>query len=485
MARITMKFGGTSVGSPEAIAQVADIVKETFDQQNEVLVVCSAMNGVTNLLIEGAQTAAAGNPTRYQAIAAQLRELHSNAIRQLLPSDVERISIRDEVDSLIDEFETLCYGIYVLREASPRVMDKVSSLGERMSVPIVSAAIRQRGVPSTTISASYLIVTDERFQNAGVLFAETEERVRRELVPVLAQCIVPVVTGFLGATRDGVITTLGRGGSDYSAAILGAYVDSDEVWIWSDVDGVMTADPRVAPDAAVLPVLSYGEVAEMAYFGAKVLHPKTVQPLVDRNIPIRVKNTFNASHPGTLLTHHEHTTPNTVKAVTAIRDVSLVTVAGRGMVGVPGIAARTFAAVAREDANVLMISQSSSEQSICFVVPQDKSQAVVASIQRELAQEFGRQDVQRTWADDDVEIITVVGAGMRATPGVAARVFGALREASVNVLAIAHGASDYSLSMVVRTADTERAVREIHRLVVLNGINADREQAEREAQGAA
>ena len=317
MARITMKFGGTSVGSPEAIAQVADIVKETFDQQNEVLVVCSAMNGVTNLLIEGAQTAAAGNPTRYQAIAAQLRELHSNAIRQLLPSDVERISIRDEVDSLIDEFETLCYGIYVLREASPRVMDKVSSLGERMSVPIVSAAIRQRGVPSTTISASYLIVTDERFQNAGVLFAETEERVRRELVPVLAQCIVPVVTGFLGATRDGVITTLGRGGSDYSAAILGAYVDSDEVWIWSDVDGVMTADPRVAPDAAVLPVLSYGEVAEMAYFGAKVLHPKTVQPLVDRNIPIRVKNTFNASHPGTLLTHHEHTTPNTVKAVTA------------------------------------------------------------------------------------------------------------------------------------------------------------------------
>jgi aspartate kinase len=466
-----MKFGGTSVGSPEAIAQVAEIVKDAVDQQHEVLVVCSAMSGVTNLLTEGANTAAAGNPTRYQAIATQLREKHSNAIRQLLPSDVERISIRDEVDSLIDEFETLCYGIYVLREASARVMDKVTSLGERMSMPIISAALRHLGVSSTTISASYLIVTDSQFQNAGVLFEETERRVRRELAPVLAQRIVPVVTGFLGATRDGVITTLGRGGSDYSAAILGAYVDSDEVWIWTDVDGVMTTDPRVAPDAQVLPVLSYGEVAEMAYFGAKVLHPKTVQPLVDRNIPIRVKNTFNPVFDGTLLTHEEHITPSTVKAVTAIRDVSMITVAGRGMVGVPGIAARTFAAVAKQNANVLMISQSSSEQSICFIVPENKSGAVVESIQDELAHEYGRQDIQRTWADDDVEIVTVVGAGMRATPGVAARVFGALKEASVNVLAIAHGASDYSLSIVVRAADTEKAVQSIHRLVVLNGIS--------------
>ncbi|WP_119072394.1 aspartate kinase, monofunctional class [Aggregatilinea lenta] len=471
MARITMKFGGTSVGSPEAIAQVADIVKHTVDERHEVLVVCSAMSGVTNLLTEGALTAAAGNPTRYQAIATHLREKHSNAIRQLLPSDVERISIRDEVDSLIDEFETLCYGIYVLREASHRVMDKVTSLGERMAMPIISAALRHNGVSSTTISASYLIVTDDQFQNAGVLFDDTERRIRRELVPVLAQRIVPVVTGFLGATRDGVITTLGRGGSDYSAAILGAYVDSDEVWIWTDVDGVMTTDPRVAPDAQVLPVLSYGEVAEMAYFGAKVLHPKTVQPLVDRNIPIRVKNTFNPSFDGTLLTHEEHVTPSTVKAVTAIRDVSMITVAGRGMVGVPGIAARTFAAVAKQNANVLMISQSSSEQSICFIVPEEKSASVVESVQDELAHEYGRQDIQRTWADDDVEIVTVVGAGMRATPGVAARVFGALKEASVNVLAIAHGASDYSLSIVVRAADTERAVQSIHRLVVLNGIS--------------
>jgi len=269
-----------------------------------------------------------------------------------------------------------------------------------------------------------------------------------------------------------VVTTLGRGGSDYSATLLGAYVDSDEVWIWTDVDGVMTTDPRLAPDARVIPVLSYGEVGEMAYFGAKVLHAKTVQPLVERNIPIRVKNTFNPAAEGTLITSKEQATPGTVKAVTAIRDVSLITVAGRGMIGVPGIAARTFSAVAKQQANVLMISQSSSEQSICFVVPEDKSQTVVQAIEKELETEFGRQDIDRAWADNDVEIIAVVGVGMLEQSGVAARVFGALGDAKVNVLAIAQGASDYCVSLVVRSSDTTRAVQAIHRLVVLNGYSA-------------
>ena len=473
MKTLTMKFGGTSVGNAETIAQVAEIVQQAYAEHQGVLVVCSAMSGVTNMLIEGAQTATRGDATRYQVLANELRNKHQTAIRALLTSDVERIAIQDEADSLTDEFETLCYGIYVLREASPKAMDKVSSLGERMSMPIVSALLRQRGIPSCTISASRLVVTDDQFQNAGVLFEETEATVRRELLPLLDHRIVPVVTGFIGATRDGVITTLGRGGSDYSAALLGAYVDSDEVWIWTDVDGVMTADPRMVPDARVIPVLSYGEVGEMAYFGAKVLHSKTVQPLVERGIPIRVKNTFNPAHAGTLITHREETTPGTVKCVTAIRDVSLVTVAGRGMIGVPGIAARTFAAVAKQNANVLMISQSSSEQSICFVVPQDKSQSVVKAIQDEFEHEFGRQDIERAWADDEVEIVSVVGAGMLTQSGVAARVFGALGNGEVNILAIAQGASDYSVSMVLRSGGTVTALQQIHKLVVLNGYAAD------------
>ncbi len=469
MATITMKFGGTSVGSGEAIAQVAEIVETAYREQHRVLVVCSAMSGVTDKLIEGARTADKGDSTRYQSIANELRAKHAAAIRQLLASDVERIAIHDEIDALISEFETLCYGIYVLRDASPKAMDKVSSLGERMSVPIVSAAIRQRGVPSSTLSASQLVVTDDQYQNAGVIFDETETTVRRELLPLLDRRIVPVVTGFIGATREGVITTLGRGGSDYSAALLGAYVDSDEVWIWTDVDGVMTADPRMVPDARVIPVLSYGEVGEMAYFGAKVVHSKTVQPLIDRNIPFWVKNTFNPTFKGTLITHREETAPGTVKAVTAIRDVSLITVAGRGMIGVPGIAARTFSAVAKQNANILMIAQSSSEQSICFVVPQSKSQAVIKAIRAEFAVELDRQDIDKAWADDNVEIVSVVGAGMLQQSGVAARVFGALGNGDVNIFAIAQGASNYSVSMVVGAECTETAVQHIHKLVVLNG----------------
>ncbi|NLX08075.1 MAG: aspartate kinase [Chloroflexi bacterium] len=473
MATLTMKFGGTSVGSADAMQQVAEIVRRAYDDGHRVLVVSSAMGGVTNMLIEGARTAAAGDASRYQVLAATLRTMHETPIRTLLQSEVERIALHDEIDALLDEFETLCYGIYVLREASPKAMDKVCSLGERMCVPLISALLRQRGIPSMTLSASYLIVTDDQFQNAGVCFEETEAAVRREVLPLLNKRVVPVVTGFIGATRDGVITTLGRSGSDYSAALLGAYVDSDGVIIWTDVDGVMTADPRVVPDARVIPMLSYGEVGEMAYFGAKVLHSKTVQPLIERNIPVRVKNTFNPDFEGTLITHRSETSPVTVKAVTAIRDVSLVTVAGRGMIGVPGIAARTFAAVAKQHANVLMISQSSSEQSICFVVPQDKAAAVVQAIEFELATEFGRQDIERTWADDNVEIITVVGAGMRARPGVAARVFGAMGDADVNILAIAQGASDYCLSMVIDAEATETAVRQIHGLILLNGYGSN------------
>lgn len=469
MSTIAMKFGGTSVGDADAIAQVADIIKTEVKAGHRVLAISSAMSGVTNILIEGAQTAAAGNANRYKVLAEELYNKHAAAIRVLLKSDVERIALHDEIDTLIEQFQTLCYGIYVLREASPKAMDMVSSLGERMSVPIISAVLRQRGVPSVTLSAQYLITTDNQFQNAGVLFDETEANVRQKLCPLLEQGLVPVVTGFMGATRDGLITTLGRGGSDYSAALIGTYAASDEIWIWTDVDGVMTADPRIASDARVIPVLSYGEVGEMAYFGAKVLHAKTVQPAIERGIPIRVKNTFNPTFEGTLITNTVQTAPGTVKAVTAIRDVCLVTVAGRGMIGIPGIAARTFSAVARQNASVLMISQSSSEQSICFVVPQSAGETVKTGIKDELAYELERQHIHDITVDINVEIIAVVGAGMLAQSGVAARIFSALGTSNINILAIAQGASDYCISIVVDANDAEKAVRQIHELVVLNG----------------
>jgi aspartokinase/homoserine dehydrogenase 1 len=286
------------------------------------------------------------------------------------------------------------------------------------------------------------------------------------LVPLMAEGCVPVVTGFIGATETGITTTLGRGGSDYSAAILGAALDADEVWTWTDVDGVMTTDPRIAPDARVIPVLSYSEVGELAYFGARILHPKTISPVVERGIPLWVKNTFNPESPGTQIVREPESTAGTVKAVTAIHGLSMVTVEGRGMMGVPGIAARTFAAVASKGASVLMISQASSEQSICFIIPTDDVPPVIDALESALALELARRDIDRVWALNDIVIVTAVGAGMRGTPGVAARLFGALASKSINAIAIAQGSSECSISIAVSADQATEAVRQIHREVV-------------------
>jgi aspartate kinase len=273
----------------------------------------------------------------------------------------------------------------------------------------------------------------------------------------------------MGATEEGLTTTLGRGGSDYSAAILGACVDSDEVWTWTDVDGVMTADPRLVLDARVIPVLSYSEVSELAYFGAKVLHPRTLRPLIERGIPLWVKNTFSPTVPGTCIVGEPESVPGTIKAVTAIRGLSMVTIEGRGMIGVPGIAARTFAAVASQGASVLMIVQASSEQSICLIIPTEMAEPVMAAVEEELALELSRRDVDRVWAMDDIVIVSAVGWGIRGTPGVAARVFGALSDDDINVIAIAQGSSECSISLLVAADDAAAAVQQIHSEVIING----------------
>jgi aspartate kinase len=319
------------------------------------------------------------------------------------------------------------------------------------------------------VDATELIITDDNFQQAVPLMGATRNKVVSKFSPLFEAGITPVVTGFIGATQDGVTTTLGRGGSDYTAAILGDCLDATEVWTWTDVDGVMTADPRVVPSARVVPGLSFNEISELAYFGAKVLHPKTIRPLIERDIPLLVKNTFNPSHPGTCISSQTSAKPGKVTAIARIPDLSMVTVEGRGMLGVPGIAARTFAAVARQGASVLMISQASSEQSICFVIPSSTAQEVIQSVEAEMEFELARRDIDRVWARNNVVIVTAVGAGMLNTPGVAARIFTALGKADINVIAIAQGSSEYSISLVVSTDDGENAMRCIHDEVILNG----------------
>lgn len=467
---LIMKFGGTSVGNSAAFAQVAKIVADAQRNWERVIVITSAMSGVTDLLLESATRAVSGVPGYSLEAAGNLRNRHFAIADELLTDPGRKTQVKVEIRKLITEMTNLCQAISVLGESTPRALATVSSLGERISVRLLAEVLMAQGVPSEPVEATRLIITDDHYLSAHPDMEATTRCSRQVLEPILASGKVPVVTGFLASTPDGVITTLGRGGSDYSAGILGAALPADEVWIWTDVDGVMTADPRLVPSARTIPELSYREIAELAYYGAKVVHPRTIRPVIDRGIPLRVCNTFNSEHPGTRLVGENGNSTGssnggTIKAVTAIKRQSLVTVEGRGMLGVVGVAARTFSAVAATGTSVPLITQASSEQSICFAVPVKSAQAVVASLEIAFAPELRSGDIDKVWASDEVTIITAVGVGMRYTPGVAGRIFTALGDQQVNVIAIAQGSSEVSISLVVDAADAEVGVRAIHSLI--------------------
>jgi len=467
---LVMKFGGTSVGSVDALTKAAQIVKDARAEYPRVVAITSAMSGVTNLLLDSAALASQGKVDSLPAAESTLKEKHFAAADALITNKKLRDATKQEISDLIFSFVDLCKAIAVLGEASPRAMDAVASIGERMSVRLLAAVIESAGIKAQAISSTEFVVTNAHYQNAHPDFNATTQKTRALFNPLMDAGIVPVTTGFIGATREGIITTLGRGGSDYSAAIIGSVLPADDVWIWTDVDGVMTTDPRIVPTAQTLPEINYSEIAELAYYGAKVLHPKTIRPVLDAGIGLRICNTFNPTHPGTRLVATVKgggkVDGKVVKAVTAIRKQRLVTIEGRGMLGVPGVAARAFGAVASTGTSVPLITQASSEQSICFAVPSELADSVVATLEKAFAAEIADDDIDRVWATEDISIITVVGAGMRHTPGVSGRVFSQLGNNGVNVLAIAQGSSEVSISFVVEAADTENAVKALHELIV-------------------
>ena len=474
MSTLVMKFGGTSVGSLEALRQAADIVKTQSRNWKSLVVVVSAMNGVTNTLLQCVQSVTQVDQPAYPRLIDDLRTKHLDIVNHLITSPIDKNTQVEMIERFLNELDTICRSAQVLGEVTSRGIDTICSFGERMNARVFSALLSQMGIPSQPMDATELIVTDSNFQNAHPNMETTRVKTKEILSPLLEQGIVVVITGFIAANEEGITTTLGRGGSDYTASILGDALDADEVWTWTDVDGIMSADPRIVPEARVIPELSFNEVGEMAYFGAKVLHPKTVRPIVERNIPLWVKNTFNPTYPGTRISQNPPSSPGKVTAITTIKDLSLITVAGRGMLGVPGIAARTFSAVANRDTSVLMISQSSSEQSICFVIPTVASKDIIKSLEEELALELSRKDIDRVWSEENMVILSVIGSGMRKTPGVSARIFGALGRAGINVVAIAQGSSEYSISMVVATEDADQAVRRIHQEVIENEKGSER-----------
>ncbi len=465
---LVMKYGGTSVGTPEAMAQTAQIIARQHALTPRLVVVTSALSGVTDLLLNSATAAAQGETGVYSQAVQALRNKHETVLKTLITDRARQEEIRGAITLLILDFANLCQAIGVLGEATFRALDAVASLGERMAVRLLTAQLENIGISAQYVESNRLIVTDDNFQNAHPDIPATQMATRAVLNTLLDQGIIPVVTGFIGATRSGVTTTLGRGGSDYTAALLGATLPADEVWIWTDVDGVMTADPRIVPDAATIEELTYREVSELAYAGAKVLHPKTIRPVIEAGIGLRVLNTFNPDHPGTrLVSELPVSDRNIVKSVTAIRGQSLITLEGRGMLGVPGVAARTFGAIAATGTSVTLISQASSEQAICFAVPVEVVDMVITSLQNEFFREIQRKDIDRVWATGEVVIVTVVGEGMKSTPGVAGKVFNALGEKRINVVAIAQGSSEVSISFVLKAEDVRLAVQTLHELVIL------------------
>ncbi|MFN2303425.1 MAG: aspartate kinase, partial [Anaerolineales bacterium] len=315
MKTLVMKFGGTSVGSIPALNQAADIVKAQSDHWENLVVVVSAMGGVTDALLRCANAITQGDQKTYTRLIKELQAKHLQTGNGLITGLNERNLLTENIENLIHELEIICSSAYVLGEVTPRGVDTICSFGERINARIFSALLRQKGLPSQNIDATQLIVTDSNFQNAHPIMEKTRKKVEQNLVPFLKQGKIVVVTGFIAANEQGVTITLGRGGGDYTAAILGDALNADEVWTWTDVNGVMSADPRIVPNAQVIPELSFNEVGEMAYFGAKVLHPKTIRPIIEHNIPLWVKNTFNPTHPGTRISKDPQSVPGKITAI--------------------------------------------------------------------------------------------------------------------------------------------------------------------------
>ena len=462
-----MKFGGTSVGDASCIARVAEIVAKA-SLESPLAVVVSAMSGVTNRLIEAATCSETGDRERAAELLEVLREQHFEALKVLIQNQDTRNLIALGIEDLLREAQRLCEGTALIHELTVRTLDSVSSLGERLSAPLVAGALSERGVRSEAIEATELIVTDGYHGAAEPLMEPTQGRCEARLRPLLLQGIVPVVTGFIGATAEGVLTTLGRGGSDYSATILGGALGADEVIIWTDVNGVLTADPRLVPGARTIPEISYREAAELAHFGAKVLHPKTLRAVTQSGIPVWIRNTFEPEHPGTKITPQGRTSSAGVKALTAIRDVSLIAVGGPGIVGLPDVVGRTFSTTSNVRANVLLISQSSSQNDICFIVFSSDAKRTVDALRQQFAQDLMHQKVEHITLDPNIAIVAVVGENMRGTVGMAGRTFSVLGRENINIIAIAQGSSETNISFVVASQDMKKALLAVHREFALD-----------------
>ncbi len=462
MARpvLVMKFGGTSVGSPESIDRAARLIAsqtETF----HVAVVVSAMSQVTNMLFDALVAGSEGDRCTLESRLDQIRTKHVEACNELLPPS-RRSAVCEHMEGIIGDFERIARGMLLLRERPPRSVDEAAATGERLSGLLVSEVLQTSGTPAQFVSGTDLIVTDAVHGGATPLVEETAVNTEKRLRPLLLEGKVPIITGYNGATREGVATTLGRGGSDFSAAILAAALRADELWIWTDVDGILSCDPSISPDARLLADVTYNEAAELAYNGAKVLHPRTLAPLAEKEIPVRIKNSFNPGHSGTCISAKPAGEPG-VRAITSLAGVVLISIeaAGLSMSGAQ-LMARALQAAARAKVEVLLLSRSSFRQNFCMLVHSRDVDSVLENLREELALELAHGYVHPIGVDHSVGLLAAVGEGMRGTSGLAGRLFTAISRESVNIIAIAQGSSELTIAIVVNQNDLQTAVSAIH-----------------------
>ena len=467
-----LKFGGTSVGSVESIRMVGEIITAYHHNQVKCAVVVSAMKGITDRLIELGNTAAAGDEN-YVELIKSIEQHHFDTARELIHVQAQS-RVFAYLKTLMNELDDLVHGVYLLRECSKRTLDLVLSFGERLSAYLISHYLHELGVDTEFLDARELIKTNGNFGAAKVDFAATNKNI---VAYFDTHKSLQIITGFVASTHENETTTLGRGGSDYTASIFGAALDAEEIEIWTDVDGVMTSDPRVVKEAFSLEAISYLEAMEMSHFGAKVIYPPTLLPVLSKNIPLRIRNTFNRDFPGTLVSRNPYANlkgserkQSAVKGISSISDVSLLTLQGNSMVGVPGISYRLFGALARKNINVIIITQASSEHSITFAVSPVDHKMAQQAMDEEFAVEIEAGKIEKAIVETQLSIVAIIGENMRRTPGISGKLFSALGRNGINVRAIAQGSSEVNLSVVVAQHNLSKALNTIHEAFFLSEI---------------
>ncbi|GAA4433661.1 bifunctional aspartate kinase/homoserine dehydrogenase I [Ravibacter arvi] len=452
-----LKFGGTSVASAENIRNIVSIVEKNIKQGEHLALVFSAMGGVTNKLLEIGRMAAAGNDS-YKELLDAIEAKHFALIKSLIPVQSQS-NILALTKSGFNDLSDLLRGVSLIREFSKRTSDLTVSFGERLSTRIIAAVLTSSGISADFCDARTLIRTDHHFGMANVDFNVTNANIQEYFENRNAiQC----VTGFIGQTEDGITTTLGRGGSDYTASILGAALQASVIEIWTDVDGMMTADPRKVPNAFTIPDISYAEAMELSHFGAKVIYPPSLQPAFTRNIPIKILNTFNPSFEGTLVSRSTPARAFDITGISSIDDIALVDIQGSGMIGVAGVSSRLFTALSQNSISVILISQASSEHSICFAINPEDAQRAQVVLERAFEKEIAAAQIDSISIQKNLSIIAIVGEGMRRSTGISGKLFSVLGKNGVNVVATAQGSSELNISVVISKNDLSKALNAIH-----------------------